>query len=195
MAETKHKKRGSNTTLLLLLLVLIGITVAIFMWPTEEPTPLEPTTEETIAEAQLVAVGDKAPDFNVMMLDGSSATLSDNQDKPTLLLFWATTCGPCREELSHLQTDIIDTYGDALRVLIISTGEKREAVTAFVEEMGYTFNVGVDSDQVIYGKYAKEYIPRSFLIDASGTVTYLSVGYDETVAADLDQAIKNELQL
>lgn len=203
MAETKHKKRGSIATLLTILVVLVGITAAIVMWPTEaEPTETaqnsETNTEEVsvddeVAAATLIFAGDKAPDFTVEMLDGSSVTLAQTEGKPTLLIFWATWCSPCREELAHLQEGVIDVYGDSIRVLPISRGEKREVVEEFIANMGYTFNVGLDPDQAAYNKYALNFIPRCFVIEADGNVLYSGVGYDEAVAAEVRDALDQAL--
>ncbi len=199
MAETKHKKRGSMATLLIILVVLVGITALIVMWPTEaEPTETaqnsetdteEVSVEDEVAAATLIFAGDKAPDFTVQMLDGSRVILSRTEGKPTLLIFWATWCTPCREELAHLQEGIIDVYGDSIRVLPISRGEKREVVEAFINQMGYTFNVGIDPDQKVYNNYATNFIPRCFVIEANGNVLYSGVGYDEAVAAEVRDAL------
>lgn len=203
MAETKHKKRGSMATLLIILVVLVGITALIVMWPTEaEPTKTaqnsetdteEVSVEDEVAAATLIFAGDKAPDFSVQMLDGSSQTLYDTKGKPTLLIFWATWCSPCREELAHLQEGVIDIYGDSIRVLPISRGEKREVVEGFIANMGYTFNVGLDPDQKAYNKYALNFIPRCFVIEADGNVLYSGVGYDEAVAAEVRDALDQVL--
>lgn len=203
MAETKHKRRGSMTTLLIIFVVLVGITAAIIMWPTEtEPTKTtqnsednteEVSVEDEVAATTLIFAGDKAPDFTVTMLDGSRLTLSDTKGKPTLLIFWATWCSPCREELAHLQEGVIDVYGDSIRVLPISRGEERKVVEEFIASMGYTFNVGLDSDQVAYSKYATNFIPRCFVIEANGNVLYSGVGYDEAVAAEVRSALDQAL--
>ena len=203
MAETKHKKRGSMATLLTILVVLIGSTALIVMWPTEtEPTETtqnseidteEVSVEDEVAAATLIFAGDKAPDFTVQMLDGSRVTLAQTEGKPTLLIFWATWCSPCREELAHLQEGVVDVYGDSIRVLPISRGEKREVVEEFIDQMGYTFNVGLDPDQEAYNKYAINFIPRCFVIEADGNVLYSGVGYDEAVAQEVRDALDQAL--
>ncbi|MBQ8493749.1 MAG: TlpA family protein disulfide reductase [Alistipes sp.] len=179
-----------------MLVVLVGLVVAIIFWPVEETAKTEevvaPEEEvvDEVAAATIIHAGDVAPDFTVEMLDGSTVTLSALRGKPTLLIFWATWCPPCREELHHLEDGIINVYGDTLNVLPISRGEERATVEEYIAKMGYTFAVGLDGDQSAYKKYATNYIPRCFVIDGDGVVVYSGVGYDEAIAEEVNNAIK-----
>lgn len=202
MAEKRYKRRGSALILSLLLVVLIAITAYIIITlPSEEAQAAEGSVAtlvedepDDLAETTLINAGDIAPDFTVEMLDGSKVTLSALQGKPTLLIFWATWCPPCRLELSKLQEHIIDRYGDKINVLPISRGEERAKVEEYISKMGYTFAVGLDGDQSIYRKYATNYIPRCFVIDAKGKVLYSGVGYDEAIAKEVEQNIEKALR-
>lgn len=202
MAEKRYKRRGSALMLGIMLVVLIAITAYIIITlPSEEAQAAEGSVAtlvedepDDLAETTLINAGDVAPDFTVEMLDGSKVTLSALQDKPTLLIFWATWCPPCRLELSKLQEHIIDRYGDKINVLPISRGEERAKVEEYISKMGYTFAVGLDGDQSIYRKYATNYIPRCFVIDAKGKVLYSGVGYDEAIAKEVEQNIEKALR-
>lgn len=207
MAEKKHKKRGSTLTLGLLLLVLVAVTAyLVFSLDDAEAESVQGSVADVaevtaaddqpddIAETTLINAGDMAPDFTAEMLDGSTVTLSALQGKPTLLIFWATWCPPCRLELSKLQEHIIDPYGDRINVLPLSRGEERSVVEEYISRMGYTYAVGLDSDQSIYNKYATNYIPRCFVIDANGKVLYSGVGYDDTVAMEVEESIEKALR-
>lgn len=202
MAEKRYKRRGSALILSLLLVVLLAITAYIIITlPSEEAQAAEGSVAtlvedepDDLAETTLINAGDVAPDFTVEMLDGSKVTLSALQGKPTLLIFWATWCPPCRLELSKLQEHIIDRYGDKINVLPISRGEERAKVEEYISKMGYTFAVGLDGDQSIYRKYATNYIPRCFVIDAKGKVLYSGVGYDEAIAKEVEQNIEKTLR-
>lgn len=202
MAEKRYKRRCSALMLGIMLVVLIAITAYIIITlPSEEAQAAEGSVAtlvedepDDLAETTLINAGDVAPDFTVEMLDGSKVTLSALQGKPTLLIFWATWCPPCRLELSKLQEHIIDRYGDKINVLPISRGEERAKVEEYISKMGYTFAVGLDGDQSIYRKYATNYIPRCFVIDAKGKVLYSGVGYDEAIAKEVEQNIEKALR-
>ena len=202
MAEKRYKRRGSALMLGIMLVVLIAITAyLIISLPENEAQAAEGSVAtlvddepDDLAETTLINAGDEAPDFTVEMLDGSKVALSALQGKPTLLIFWATWCPPCRLELSKLQEHIIDRYGDKINVLPISRGEERAKVEEYISKMGYTFAVGLDSDQSIYRKYATNYIPRCFVIDAKGKVLYSGVGYDEAIAKEVEQNIEKALR-
>ena len=192
-----YKKRGSTLTLSALLLVLVALVVAIIFWPVEVSAnkSYAPTAQQDIEATTLIHAGDVAPDFTVEMLDGSKVTLSELRGKVVLVGFWATWCPPCRQELSHMQKDVIDRFaGKELVVLPISRGEKRQTVEEYIAKMGYTFPIGLDGDQSIYKKYATNYIPRSFVVGRDGKVVYVAVGYDEQIAKEIDEAISEALK-
>jgi peroxiredoxin len=177
--------------------VLIALVVAIIFWPVEATATDSsvPTAQDDIEATTLIHAGDMAPDFTVEMLDGSKVTLSALRGKVVLVGFWATWCPPCRQELSHMQKDVIDRFaGKDLVVLPISRGEKRTTVEEYITKMGYTFPIGLDGDQSIYRKYASNYIPRSFVVGRDGKVVYVAVGYDEQIAKEIDAAISEALK-
>jgi peroxiredoxin len=195
--QSKHKKRGSTLTLLVMLAALIALVVAIILWPVDVVASRTeyPTQQDDIAETTLINAGDVAPDFTVEMLDGKKVTLSAQRGKVVLISFWATWCPPCRLELSHMQKDVIDRFADEdVVVLPISRGEERKTVVKFIEKMGYTFPIGLDSDQSIYKKYASNYIPRSVVVGKDGKVVYATAGYDETIAQEVNDAIIEALK-
>ncbi len=173
-----------------MLALIVAILAAILLLPScgNRTSKQGEKTEETT----LVREGDTAPDFDVTMLGGERISLSSLRGKVVLLNFWATWCPPCREELSHIQQEVIDRFaGRDFVFLPISRGEQPEAVEAFREQAGYTFAMGLDPDRTIYDRYASNYIPRNFLIGRDGKVIRTSVGFEpEEFAALLEAADK-----
>ena len=151
--------------------------------------------EDQIKATTLINKGDKAPDFTVEMVNGEQITLSKLKGKVVLINFWATWCPPCRQELTHVQKEIIDHFkGQDFVFLPISRGEKKDVVMAFREKQGYTFPMGLDPTQEIYKKYASNYIPRNFVVGKDGKVIYVSVGFEPAEFATMIKTIEAALK-
>lgn len=135
---------------------------------TSQAAPLaEPATD--VPEG--LQVGQRAPDFSAETPDGQTVSLSDYRGQTVLLNFWATWCGPCRNEMPDFQT-LYETR-DNFVVLAVNNLEDKNTVGSFVEELGLTFPVALDESGTInsrlYGDRVQGY-PTSFLIDANGVI-------------------------
>jgi peroxiredoxin len=128
-------------------------------------------------------VGETAPDIEYAMLDGSHVQLSDLRGKVVLVNFFATWCGPCIHELPHLQ-DLWKEFQphDGFSMVVIGREETQDSVAAFKTKNGYTFPMAVDHDATAFHKFAKEGIPRTYLISPDGTILFQTSGFAE----DLD---------
>ena len=121
-----------------------------------------------------LSLGQRAPDFTVELLDGRAVSLSDFRGRPVLINFWATWCGPCREEMPNFQT-VYDLQGgeDKFVVLAVNFMEARDDVVAFTAGLGITFPVALDPDGRINGGLYRSAIPgypTSLLLDADGVI-------------------------
>ncbi len=191
-------KKGNSKLFVLLALVLVVGGIVLFL-PTEQPEQTPAAVEETeensqteqdakIADSMIINVDDDAPAFSVEMTNGETITLDSLRGKVVLVNFWATWCPPCREELKRVQKDLIERYEGRDFVFIpISRGEEKAVVEEFLSKNGYTFPVGLDTDQSIFNSYAKEYIPRNFLVNRMGVVVEATIGYE---AEEFDQLLQ-----
>ena len=191
-----RNKKKSNLTLILMMVATLAIIAVLLFWnpTTANAEPAAPQTQEQIDASTIAKEGMEAPDFTVEMFDGENIRLSDLRGKVVLVNFWATWCPPCREELTRVQADIIDRFaGKDFVFLPISRGEEKQTVAAFRKRMGYTFPMGLDPDQKIFRRYAKNYIPRNFLVDAEGNIILASIGYDKAEFEHLIKTIEKTL--
>lgn len=198
----KRPRRKSNSTLIYIMIALIAALCAVLIfWNPEEPkdgngaaADAQKEMEQKIADTTIAKEGSMAPDFTVEMVSGEKITLSDLRGKVVLLNFWATWCPPCREELKHVQAEIIDRFkGEEFVFIPVSRGEEKSTVEEFRKSTGYGFPMGLDPEQNIYRLYASNYIPRNFLIDRDGKIVLASVGYDTDEFAELIKTIEKTI--
>jgi peroxiredoxin len=143
---------------------------------------------------QALAEGGIAPDFTLRSLDGKDVSLADFRGRPVLLNFWATWCGPCRQEILFLQEVSEDSEWKArgLMVLAVNLGESAATVRGFVNDNGLTFTVLLDSSDEAGAQYNARYIPTTYFIDKDGIIRYIKIGAFAT-KSDIDRSIINML--
>lgn len=133
----------------------------------------------------------EAPDFTVVDGEGTSISLSQFRGKPVVLNFWASTCGPCQQEMPEFQ-NAFDIYGDDVAFMMVNVvgfnGETEDRAQRFIAENSYTFPVLFDSEEDASMQYGVTSIPRTFFIDREGYVVATASGMIN--GASLEQGIK-----
>ena len=143
----------------------------------------------------LVKIGMEVPDFTVKMFDGQTIQIKELRGKVVLLNFWATWCPPCRMELARVEKDIIERFKNQDFVFLpISRQDSYDKIKAFREQTGYTFPMGMDPDRKIYSLFATASIPRNFVIDKTGKIVFMEVGYSEESFKKLIETIEKTLK-
>ncbi|MDX9955289.1 MAG: cytochrome c-type biogenesis CcmF C-terminal domain-containing protein [Anaerolineae bacterium] len=131
----------------------------------------------TRAEAGRPPVGQAAPDFRLMLLDGSTLALEDLRGKVTVVNFWASWCPPCQEELPALREVWEATREEAVALVGIAYQDEEAAVRAAVDDDGgIPYPVGLDAGKRIAGQYGITGVPETFVINAEGNVAFWHIG-------------------
>ena len=117
-----------------------------------------------------------APDFNLLDTNGSPVGLSGYRGKMVLLNFWATWCGPCREEMPSMEQLSRSFGGRGLAVLAINQRENAALVNKFMRTHGLNFTTPLDTTGRVAGYYRVYGIPVSYLIDADGLAIGMKSG-------------------
>ena len=132
-------------------------------------------------------VGDNAPTFFVRDLTEKNFFFSDTLklNKPTVLSFFATWCGPCRVEMPVLDT-LSQSYKNINFYLVDVSGltqgkakmkEDPVKVKKMVDDLGVNLKVLMDKYGKVADKYGVKSLPRLVVIDAKSTVHYIHDGY------------------
>lgn len=118
-----------------------------------------------------------APDFDLALLEGESATLETYKGEFVLLNFWATWCPPCIEEMPYIEAAYQHFKDRGFTVVAISSDEEGEtAVTPFIEKLGVTFPILLDPDKAVSSVYGAHNLPMSFILNRDGEVVAGAVG-------------------
>ncbi len=130
-----------------------------------------------------VNVGDRAPDFILKQRDGTDFDLSRTKT-PTLLIFWATWCPVCKEEIPKVE-EIYDELGKkGLNVLAINVGvnDSEKRTEAFIKKYGVSYPVAFDYKSLITKKFGVMGTPTVMVIGSDGVVKYKSAAMPEDLA-------------
>ncbi|MEM8861342.1 MAG: redoxin domain-containing protein, partial [Chloroflexota bacterium] len=122
--------------------------------------------------AGAVQVGQPAPNFTLVDLDGNTHTLESLQGKPVIVNFWATWCAPCRVEMPEFEEAFADYAADDLIILAVNREETPDVVEEFfVNEMGLTFTPLLDNNAQVAERYGVFNMPTTYFVDLDGNVS------------------------
>jgi protein-disulfide isomerase/uncharacterized membrane protein/peroxiredoxin len=122
--------------------------------------------------------GDRLMDFTVDELDGTGKiSTKDIVGKPTILTFWASWCGPCRQEMPILSKLAEQYRAQGLRVVAISIDDTPEAAKGFLAKNPMSFDIGFDPGGArVKSRFMAEAIPATFWVRADGVIRQRTVG-------------------
>lgn len=120
-------------------------------------------------------------DLELTKLDGSKTTLYAYEGQTIVLNFWATWCTYCVQEMPLL--DEMDKRDD-IKVIAISVGEDAETVRKYIEDAGYEFEVFLDEEGTLAGKFGVTGFPTSLFIGSDFEYFYTFPGMLEQSTFD-----------
>lgn len=135
-------------------------------------------TAALLATAVVAGVSDApAPDFTLKSDSGKNLKLSEHRGEVVLINFWASWCGPCRQEMPLL-SELHDKYKSlGFTVLGVNVEQDSAAAKKLLKEMPVTFPVLFDNDSTVSKQYDVIAMPSTVLVDRDGNMRYLHKGY------------------
>ena len=135
-------------------------------------------------------VGKPAPDFTLKSLGGQNLKLSEMAGNVVLINFWASWCGPCREEMPLLNS-LHNRYEPlGFTVLGVNVEEDVNGAKGFLKNFPVDFPVLLDSDNRVSKQYKVIAMPTTIVVDRDGNMRYLHQGYKSGDEAKYRQMVK-----
>ena len=118
-------------------------------------------------------------------MNGDPFNLAEIRGRPSVLIFWASWCGPCRQEAPDV-VRVAKSYGTQVNIVGINAGERGEVAKRAAREMGITWPVVMDADGAIQSQYQVTGIPLVLVLDAEGRVRHRNNGIPSDIHRLLD---------
>lgn len=135
-----------------------------------------------------------APDFTLHTMGGPNQRLQEQRGRVVMINFWATWCGPCREEMPQLNK-LYDKYRSAGFVLLgVNVDEDARQAADVAQKLGIRFPVLLDTDKKVSHLYDLATMPSTILIDRDGKVRYIHRGYRAGLEDTYDKQIRELLK-
>jgi peroxiredoxin len=149
-----------------------------------------------VDKASLILKDQAVPSFKFEISKGKVVSINDYKGKYVLINFFATWCAPCRRELPLIQEQIWNKYKNNPKFAMLTFGREHswDEVIKFGKDQNLSIPLLPDLKRKVYGLFATESIPRSYLVDPNGKVIYLTQGFEQTHFNGLKEMIDNSLK-
>ena len=134
-----------------------------------------------------------AQNFTLQDIDGENFELNKTKGHWVFLHFWASWCGPCREEMPAIQKLANAMQDEKFKIVMINTAEDEDTIFEFLGAIDVELNTLMDVDGLVTEVWKPRGLPTSFLINPKGEIKYQAIGGREWDKAEYIGFIKKLL--
>jgi peroxiredoxin len=135
-----------------------------------------------------------APDFTLKTLDGPNLRLQEQRGRVVMVNFWATWCGPCRQEMPQLNKLYEKYRGSGFVLLGVNVDDDTRNAASVAGKLGVKFPVLLDTDKAVSKRYELATMPSTVIIDRDGKVRYMHRGYRDGFEDTYEKQIRELLK-
>ena len=161
MAQTKQKRLVIRTSILVILVVAIVYTIY---------------TSATKEKVEVLGVGDEAPNFTLVDLNGEEHRLSDYKGQGVFLNFWGTWCKPCAKEMPAMDRQYEIYKEQGVQILAVNIAQSDFEVERFASQYGLDFPIVIDKTKSVMEAYNIDPLPTTLLINPDGKIEQIVRG-------------------
>ena len=111
-----------------------------------------------------------------------------------LVNFWATWCGPCRQEMPHLNRLYEKYRGSGFVLLGVNVDDDVRNAADIAAKLNVRFPVLLDTDKKVSRLYDMSTMPSTVVIDREGKVRYIHRGYRDGYEEAYEKQIRDLLK-
>lgn len=126
-----------------------------------------------------VAAVDKtaAPDFTLKSHSGENIKLSELRGQVVMINFWASWCGPCRQEMPLLEALHARYEPLGFTLLGVNVEEDSRKARSMLDELSVSFPILFDNENKVSKQYDVIAMPSTVIVDRDGNIRYVHHGY------------------
>jgi len=147
-----------------------------------------------VVSAPLLSAGllaaEAAKDFTLKSRDGKNLRLAEMRGQVVMLNFWASWCGPCRQEMPIL--DQLNKKYQKLGFTVwgVNVDEDPALAEKLLKETNVTFPILLDSKSTVSEMYGVDAMPTTVMIDRDGNVRFRHRSYKPGTEVEYENQIK-----
>ena len=142
------------------------------------------------ATAAALSVGEVPPPIDMPDRNGKKVDLAALRGNVVVVDFWASWCGPCKEELPVLESFHRKYADEGLVIVGINIDTNTKKMNNFLKGSPVSFRIVHDPKIELAQRYEPSTMPSSYFIGRDGKLRYIHEGFRKKDAEAIEARIK-----